>query len=305
MRPGDPLVISCALTGGMTVPSQSAAIPVTVAEIVEAGVRAHEAGAAVLHVHVREPATGRPVADIDLFRKVIDSIRSQTDAIIQLTTGGAAGMSFDDRARVIPELKPEMATLNLGSINFAIHRVLRNESIQFAEWERQFLAGTKDNVFRNSFAEMERMCGLFRENGVTPEFEAYDVGHLYNLSYLLDEGLVTLPLHIQFVLGVLGGNAATLTQLLHMRATSAELFGDRFTWSVAGVGYPGEFQLAAAAMVTGGHVRVGLEDNLRITAAERAESNAALVEKAAQLSSLLDRVPASPRLARELLNMKS
>jgi uncharacterized protein (DUF849 family) len=173
-----------------------------------------------------------------------------------------------------------------------------------AEWELDYLESTRDYVFRNTFRDIERLSELFREAGTKPEYEVYDVGHLYNLHHLAEQELVDFPFHVQFVLGVLGANAASIDQLVHMRRTAVELFGDDgFTWSAAGVGYPGQFHLAATALMLGGHMRVGLEDNLRVTADERADSNAALVEKAITLAPLLDREPVGADGARRLLGL--
>ena len=293
---------SCAVTGGMSVPGQSAAIPVTPEEIIDSAVAANAAGAAIVHIHVREPDTGRPSADLGLFREVLAGIGERCDAIVQPTTGGGVGMTIDERARVVTELRPEMATFNCGSFNFGIFKVRHRP--EMAPWETDYLEGTRDYVFRNTFADIQRLAELFRAAGSKPEYEVYDVGHLYNLRHLADEGLVDFPLHIQFVLGVLGANAATLEQLVHMHRTAVTLFGaDAFTWSAAGVGYPAEFHLAAAALMMGGHVRVGLEDNLRVTLDRRAESNAELVEKAMTLAPLLDREPVDSAGAREILGL--
>jgi uncharacterized protein (DUF849 family) len=293
---------SCAVTGGMSVPSQSAAIPVTPEQIVDSAVAAHAAGAAIVHIHVREPDTGRPTADLGLFRDVLAGIGERCDAIVQPTSGGGVGMSIDERARVVTECRPEMASFNCGSINFGIFGVRHRP--EMAPWEVEYLESTRDYVFRNTFADMYRLSELFREAGTKPEYEVYDVGHLHNLHHLAAQGLVDTPFHVQFVLGVLGANAATLDQLAHMRRTAVELFGEgAFTWSAAGVGYPGEFHLAAAALMLGGHVRVGLEDNLRVARDRRAGSNAELVEKAMTLARLLDREPASAAQAREILGI--
>ena len=292
---------SCAVTGGMSVPGQSAAIPVTPDEIVESAVQANAAGAAIVHIHVREPETGRPSADLGLFREVLTRIGERCDAIVQPTTGGGVGMTIDERARVVTELRPQMATFNCGSFNFGIFKVRARP--EMAPWEVEYLQGTRDYVFRNTFADMARLAELFREAGAKPEYEVYDVGHLHNLHHLAGEGLVDFPLHIQFVLGVLGANAATLEQLVHMHRTATSLFGAEFTWSAAGVGYPAEFHLAAAALMMGGHVRVGLEDNLRVTMDRRAASNAELVEKAMTLAPLLDRDPVGAVQAREILGI--
>jgi len=292
---------SCAVTGGMSVPGQSAAIPVTPDQIVASAVEANAAGAAIIHIHVRDPENGRPSADLGLFREVLTRIGERCDVIVQPTTGGGVGMTIDERARVVTELRPQMATFNCGSFNFGIFKVRARP--EMAPWEVEYLQGTRDYVFRNTFADITRLAELFREAGAKPEYEVYDVGHLYNLRHLADEGLVDFPLHIQFVLGVLGANAATLEQLVHMHRTATTLFGSEFTWSAAGVGYPAEFHLAAAALMMGGHVRVGLEDNLRVTTDRRAASNAELVEKAMTLAPLLDREPVGAAQAREILGI--
>jgi uncharacterized protein (DUF849 family) len=296
------VIISCAITGGMTVPGQSAAIPITPDQIVESALEANRAGASILHLHVRDPKNGRPVADPELFLEVTSSIREQCDAIVQPTTGGGVGMTIDERARVLSVCRPEMATFNLGSFNFGIFQVKHREGM--ADWETAYLESTRDYVFKNTFADMYRMAAYFRESGTKPEFEAYDVGHIYNLLHLLEAGLVETPLHLQFVLGVLGANGAAPEQLLHMWQTAGRLLGtDTFTWSVAGIGYPGEFHLGAVALVLGGHFRVGLEDNLRLAQSKRAESNTQLVEKAAALAALLDREVATPAQARTVLGI--
>jgi uncharacterized protein (DUF849 family) len=301
--PGEKAFISCAITGGMTVPGQSEAIPVTVQEIVDSAVAAHEAGAAIVHVHVRDPATGKPSAELGLFEEVIAGIRDRCNAIVQPTTGGGVGMTIDERARVLSACRPELASFNVGSFNFGIFQVRHRPEME--PWEIDYLESTREYVFRNTFADTYRLAELFREAGTKPELETYDVGHLYNVAHLLEQELLDPPLHIQFVLGVLGANAATLEQLLHMRRTANELFGaGAYTWSAAGVGYPGEFHLAATALMLGGHVRVGLEDNLRLDLERRADSNAELVEKAMTLAPLLDREPATADEARALLGLR-
>ena len=293
---------SCAITGGMSVPGQSPAIPVTPEEIINAAVEASAAGAAIVHIHVRDPETGRPTADLGLFRAVLAEIGERCDAIVQPTSGGGVGMTIEQRARVVTECRPEMATFNCGSFNFGVFHARRRP--EMAEWELEYLESTRDYVFRNTFRDLERLAELFREAGTKPEYEVYDVGHLYNLNHLAEQGLVDFPIHVQFVLGVLGANAATIDQLVNMRRTADDLFRTAgYTWSAAGVGYPGQFHLAAGALMMGGHIRVGLEDNLRITLTERAASNAQLVEKAVTLAPLLDREPADAHGARELLGL--
>ena len=297
-----PVFLSCALTGGMSVPGQSAAIPVTPDEIVGSAEGASNAGAAIVHVHVREPGTGKPVADLGLFREVLAGIGERCDAIAQPTSGGGVGMTIEERARVVTECRPEMATFNCGSFNFGIFQV--HHRPEMADWETEYLESTRDYVFRNTFSDLYRLSELFREAGTKPEYEVYDVGHLYNLHHLAEQDLLDFPIHVQFVLGVLGANAASIEQLLHMRRTAVSLFGeDRFTWSAAGVGYPGQFHLAASALMLGGHMRVGLEDNLRVRADKRADSNAELVEKAVELAPLLDRRAVGADEARALLGL--
>jgi uncharacterized protein (DUF849 family) len=286
----------------MSVPGQSAAIPITPEQIIASAVAANAAGAAIVHVHTRDPETGRPVADLGLFKEILGGIAQRCDAIVQPTSGGGVGMTIEDRARVVTECRPEMATFNCGSFNFGIFGVKPRP--EMAAWEIEYLQSTRDYIFKNTFADLYRLAELFREAGTKPEFEVYEPGHLYNLRHLADQGLVDFPVHVQFVLGVLGANAADLEQLLHMHRTAATLFGaDGFTWSAAGVGYPAQFHLAATALMTGGHIRVGLEDNLRVTRTRRAEANSELVEKATALAGLLDREPVGAVEARELLGL--
>jgi len=300
----DKVIITCALTGGMTVPAQSAAIPVTVDQIVEDGLRAAEAGASVLHIHVREEATGRPVADLDLFDAVLSRLKAHTDAVLQPTTGGGRGMTVIERGAIVPRFRPEMATLNAGSFNFGLYPILQRD-LNFQEWEVDYLEGTRDYIFKNTFADVTYLKGLMDEAGTKPEIEIYDVGHLFNLRQLIKEGVVTPPFNLQFVLGVLGANMVEPDQLIHMLRTAERLFGaGNFTWSAAGVGYPGEFQLVALGLMMGGNVRVGLEDNLRVRRTAVAKSNVELVEKAVALAEMFDRTPATPDEARAVLGLK-
>jgi uncharacterized protein (DUF849 family) len=300
----DKVIITCALTGGMTVPAQSAAIPITVDQIVEEGVSAAEAGAAVLHIHVREEATGRPVADIELFEQVLHQLKERTDAVLQPTTGGGRGMTIQERGAIVPRFRPEMATLNAGSFNFGLFTIAQRD-LPFEPWEVEYLEGTRDYIFKNTFADVTYLSGLMDAAGTRPEIEIYDVGHLFNLRQLIKDGVLAPPFNLQFVLGVLGANMFEPDQLIHMLRTAERLFGEsNFTWSAAGVGYPGEFQLAALSMMLGGNVRVGLEDNLRLRRRDMAKSNRDLVEKAVELAALFDRTPATPAEARAYLNLK-
>ncbi|HET7739355.1 MAG TPA: 3-keto-5-aminohexanoate cleavage protein [Mycobacterium sp.] len=299
----DKVIITCALTGGMTVPGQSPAIPITVAQIVEEGVRAAEAGASVLHLHVREEATGKPVTDLELFATLLSELRERTDAVLQPTTGGGRGMTIEQRGSVLG-FRPEMATFNAGSFNFGIFPVAQR-GLPLEDWEREYVDGTRDYIFKNTFADMTYMGRLMSESETRPEIEIYDVGQLFNLRQLIKDGVLQAPFNLQFVLGVLGANAAEPDQLIHMLRTAERLFGQgQFTWSAAGVGYPGEFNLVAMALMLGGNVRVGLEDNLRVTRTRQATSNADLVAKAVSLAAHFDRTPATPAEARERLGLK-
>jgi uncharacterized protein (DUF849 family) len=297
-------MISCAVTGGMTVPGQSGAIPVTPDEIVDSAVDAHTAGAALVHVHVRDPETGRPAADLALFQEVIAGISARCDVIVQPTTGGGVGMTIDERARIVSAVRPEIATFNCGSFNFGIFTAKHRP--EMLPWERDYLESTRSYVFRNTFEDLYRLSEIFRDAGTKPEYECYDVGHLYNLAHLAEHGLVDFPVHLQFVLGALGANAARVDELLHMLQTAERIFGAAgMSWCAAGIGYPGQFHLAATSLMLGGHVRVGLEDNLRVALDRRASSNAELVRKAVELMLLLDRRLASPAEARELLGVRA
>jgi uncharacterized protein (DUF849 family) len=298
------VIITCAITGGMTVPTQSEAIPVTVDEIIEAGVQAAEAGAAVLHIHVREETTGRPVQDPELFGRVLSGLSQRTDAVLQTTTGGGQGMTVEERGAIVPRFKPEMATLNAGSMNFGLYPIAAR-NLPFRDWEREYLESTRDYVFRNTFAGITYLAGLMRDAETRPEIEIYDLGQLYNLRQLVNDGVVEPPFSLQFVLGVLGGSSSEPDHLIYLLRTAERLFGaGSFTWSAAGVGYPAEFELAALALMLGGNVRVGLEDNLRVRRTARAKTNAELVVKAVQLAGLFDKAPASPAEAREYLRLK-
>ena len=300
------LIITAALTGAITVPTQTPHLPVTPEQLAADAVACAEAGAAAVHVHARDPKNGRPSSDPELFGQIVTRIKTGCNAIIGITTGGGMGMTPEERLRVIPRYQPELASFNLGSINFSIHPVARRykpEDYRF-DWEQGYIEGTKDFIFRNTFGDMEVFAKTMREYNTRPEFEAYDVGHLYNLAFLVKSGLASPPLWIQFVLGVLGGLAATPEDLLVMKQTADRLFGpENYRWSVIGVGYPAEFHMAAMAIMLGGHVRVGLEDNIFVRRRELA-TNAQLVEKVAGLAREFEREVATPDEARKMLELK-
>jgi uncharacterized protein (DUF849 family) len=303
----DKLIITAALTGAITIPTQTDKLPFTPESLVADAVACVETGASAVHIHAREPKNGQPSSDPDLFAPILRGIKeSGVDMIVGLTTGGGMGMLPKDRLRVVPRYRPELASFNLGSMNFSIHPVARRykpEEYRY-EWEQAYAEGTKDFIFRNTFGDMETFARVMRENNTKPEFEAYDVGHLYNLRFLLKEGLVEPPLWIQFVLGVLGGLAANPEDLIVMKQTADRLFGvDNYRWSVIGVGYPREFNMAAMAIMMGGHVRVGLEDNIFV-GRRQLGTNAQLVEKVVRLAKEFEREIATPDEMRAMLGLK-
>jgi len=301
--PGDEVIVTCAVTGAIHTPSMSDALPVTPEEIATACIEAGEAGAAVVHVHVRDPATGEPVTDLDLFETVATRVAAESDVIVQPTTGGAPTMAPEERIRVVPRLEPEMCSCNMGSINFGLYGLLDRYEFEH-DWEEAYLAGTRELIFRNTFADLEVMLSTMGDHGVVPSLECYDVGHLYNLAHCVEQGWVEPPLHLEFVLGIHGGIGADPQQLAHMKRTADELFGEDYSFSCIGAG-SAQFPLTTQAASMGGHVRVGLEDNLYLGRGRRAESNAELVEKAVDLAwEVAGREPATPDQVREFLALE-
>ncbi|NIS71412.1 MAG: 3-keto-5-aminohexanoate cleavage protein [Proteobacteria bacterium] len=301
----DKLIITAAITGSVHVPTQTPHLPLKPREIADEAVRSAEAGAAVVHIHARDPKDGKPSSDLEVFREIITSIKERSDVIICISTGGGAGMSIEERTKTIPSFKPEMASFNMGSMNFGLFPALEKYREFKFPWEQPFLEMTRSFIFANTFADLEYICKTMRENGTKPEHEMYDVGHLYNTNFLHARGLLDPPLHMQFVMGVLGGIQPTIEDLLHMKKTADRLYGEnQYTWSVIGAGYPAEFQVGTMATIMGGHVRVGLEDNFRIRRGEYAKSNAELVEKIVRIGRELDREPATPDEARAILGLK-
>ncbi|MFC6989025.1 3-keto-5-aminohexanoate cleavage protein [Haloplanus sp. GCM10025708] len=279
-------------------------LPITPDELVEEGIAAAEAGASIIHIHVRDPETGEPVSDLDLFREVASGIQAETDAIVQPTTGGGFNQTVEERFSVIPELQPEMASFNMGSMNFGLYPMAEKMDEFEYEWEREYLENTYENIVPNSFSTLHEAGSMFTEHGVHPELECYDVGHLHTAKHLYDRGVLEPPLRIQFVMGVLGGIAAESSHLDHMIETTERLFGDDASWSVIGAG-KAQFPLGVEAVSRGGHVRVGLEDNLYLSPERMAESNAEQVEKIVDLAwSVAGREPATPAQVRGLFDTK-
>lgn len=301
----DKLILTAAITGSVHVPTMSDHLPATPKDIADDAVRAAEAGAAVVHIHARSAKDGRPSADLNEVREIVTSIKSRSDVVICITTGGGVGMTVEQRAAVVPEFKPELASFNMGSMNFGLFPLLERYKEFKHDWEPAYLEASRDMVFKNTFKDLEGFCRIMRENGTKPELECYDVGQIYNAAYMLKAGHLDTPIHMQFVMGILGGIAATVDNMIHMKRVSDEQFGEgKYTWSIIGAGYPAEFHLGAVAAVLGGHVRVGMEDNLRLSRKEKCKSNADLVEKMAKITRSLDRETASPDEAREMLGLK-
>jgi uncharacterized protein (DUF849 family) len=248
-----------------------------------------------------------PTSDLEVYGEIVSSIKQRSNVIVCITTGGAVGADREKRIGVVPRFKPELASFNMGSMNFSIHPVAeRYEDRDYKyPWEKGFILGTKENVFRNTFSDIEYFCQTMKQNGTRPECEAYDVGHIYNIAYLVREKLLQLPIWMQFVTGVLGGIGSYLEDIMYMKQTSDRLFGTQnYRWSVIGVGYPDEFKAAALAIMMGGHVRVGLEDNIFVKKGKLAKSNAELVEKVVRIAAEFERDIATPDEARKILNLK-
>jgi uncharacterized protein (DUF849 family) len=297
------VIITAAITGSIHTPTMSPYLPITPKEIAEQAVEAARAGAAAVHIHARNPQNGMPSPDLSLFREIIDRIRSETDVMICITTGGGAGMTVDQRAAPVPEFKPELASFNMGSINFALFPVIERYSGWKYEWEKIFLEGTKAAIFQNTFADLEKICGIMRENRTKPELEIYDVGHLYNAKFLLSEGILDPPLFLQFVMGILGGIQPTINDLLHLKETADRLFGEnQYQWSAFGAGRM-EFPICTMAVLMGGNCRVGLEDSLYLNKGELARSNAELVKKMVRIIREFSMAPATPDEGRKILGI--
>jgi uncharacterized protein (DUF849 family) len=297
------VIMTCAVTGAIHTPSMSEHLPITPEQIAEQALGAAAAGASILHLHARDPETGRPDQTPEAFGKFLPQIQAGTDAVINITTGGSPYMRVEERVKPAAEFRPEVASLNMGSINFGLFHLLDRYQEFEHDWEPEFLAATKDLVFRNSFQDIEYILSTCYENGTRFEFECYDIAHLYNLKHFLDRGLVKPPLFIQSVFGILGGIGTHPEDVLHMKRTADRLFGDAYQWSVLGAG-ASQFRIATMAASMGGHVRVGLEDSLWLGPGELAPDNASQVTKVRQVIEGLGYEVASPAEAREILDLK-
>lgn len=295
-------IVTCAPTGAIHTPSMSPYLPVTPEEIAEAALAAAQAGAAIVHLHVRDPQDGHPVQDVGLFKEVLTTVSAGSDVVVNLTTGGSPHMTVDERVRPAIELAPELASLNMGTMNFGLYPML-NRFTEFAhDWERTHL-GNKDLVFKNTFADIERILKTCGAQGTRFEFECYDTSHLYNLAHFLDRGLVQPPLFVQTVGGLLGGIGADPEDLMHMRRTANRLFGDDWEWSVLGAG-AAQIRTAAVALALGGNARVGLEDSLWDGPNTLAHSSRDQVNRVVTITKALHREVATPTEARNRLRLR-
>jgi uncharacterized protein (DUF849 family) len=296
------VIISCAVTGAIHTPSMSRFLPVTPTEITEAALGAAEAGAAIVHLHARNPETGQPDQTPEAFGRFLPAIKQRSNVVINITTGGAPTMTIEERVRPAATFKPEIASLNLGSMNFGLFGMLARFPDLKHEWERSYLAN-KDIIFRNTFGQIEYILSTCAGNDTRFECECYDTAHLYNLKHVFDRALIKPPLFIQTVFGLQGGIGAHPDDVQHMRRTADRLFGEDYRWSVLGAGR-NQMNIAAMAASMGGHVRVGLEDSLWDGPGKLAESNASQVRRVRQLIESLGLAVATPDEARAMLGLK-
>jgi uncharacterized protein (DUF849 family) len=303
MSLNDKVIITCAVTGAIHTPSMSPYLPVTPEEIAEAAVGAAEAGAAVIHLHARDPVTGKPDQTPEAFGRFLPRIKQATNAVVNLTTGGAPYMTVAERIKPAETFKPEVASLNMGSMNFGLFPMLNRFKDFKHEWEEQALENSRDLVFRNTFKDIEFVLRTLSDSGTRFEFECYDTSHLYNLAHFLDRGLVRAPLFVQSVFGILGGIGPHPEDVLHMKRTADRLFGNQYKWSVLGAG-KNQLAIAAQAAAMGGNVRVGLEDSLWAGRGRLAQSNAEQVRLVRQIIEGLGRSVATPDEARTILELK-
>ena len=303
MKLSDKVIITCAVTGAIHTPSMSPWLPVTPEEIAEAAVGAAEAGAAIVHLHARDPETGKPDQTPEAFARFLPRIKQATNAVINLTTGGAPYMTVQERIKPAQTFKPEVASLNMGSMNFGLFPMLNRFKTFQHDWEAPALENSRDLVFRNTFKDIEFVLHTLGDCGTRFEFECYDTSHLYNLAHFLERGLVRPPLFIQTVFGILGGIGPHPEDVLHMKRTADRLFGDQFQWSVLGAG-KNQLAIAAQSAAMGGNVRVGLEDSLWSGPGRLAQSNAEQVRLVRQIVEGLGRSIATPDEAREILALK-
>ncbi len=298
------VIISCAVTGAIHTPSMSPYLPITPEEIARSSIEAAEAGAAIIHLHARDPETGAPTPDPAVFMRFLPIIKQNTESVVNITTGGGLTMTLEDRLAAPLQAKPEMCSLNMGSMNFNISRAGDRVKEWKFDWEKPYLDRTDDHIFRNTFRDIEGIVErLGKAHGTRFEFECYDVGHLYNLAYCLERKVVEPPLFVQTIFGILGGIGAEPRNLLFMKETADRLFGDAYVWSVLAAGRH-QMNFTTMAGIMGGNVRVGLEDSLYLGRGQLAPSNADQVRKIRRILEELSLEIASPKEARAILHLK-
>jgi uncharacterized protein (DUF849 family) len=297
------VIVTCAVTGSIHTPSMSPHIPVTPREIADAAIGAHAAGASIVHLHARDPIDGRPSQDVALFKQFLPEIKAACDVVINLTTGGASTMSVEERLQPALQMRPEVASLNMGSMNFGLYEMLHRYRDFKHDWEQPYLAQSDDRVFKNTFKDIAYILESCGDNGTRFEIECYDIGHLYTAAHFVDRGLIKPPMMIQSVFGIRGGIGTDVEDLMHMKRTSDRLFGDDFVWSVLGTGRS-QIPLATAGVVVGGNARVGLEDSLWDGPGKLAQSNAAQVRRLVTVIEALSLEVATPADARKALKLK-
>jgi uncharacterized protein (DUF849 family) len=290
------VIITCAVTGAIHTPTMSPHLPITPEEIAEGAIGAAKAGAAIVHLHAREPADGRPTQDPAMFMRFLPQIKAASNVVINLTTGGAPTMTIEDRLQPALKLKPEVASLNMGSMNFGLYEMLGRYKDWKYDWEKPYLAGSDERIFKNTFKDIAYILQSCSGNDTRFEIECYDIGHLYTAAHFLDRKLVKAPLFIQSVFGIRGGIGPHPEDVMHMKRTADRLFGDQYLWSVLGV--------AAQSAVMGGNVRVGLEDSLWLGRGTLAKTNAEQVTKIRRILEELGLQVATPDEAREMLKLK-
>ena len=297
------VIISCAVTGAIHTPSMSEHLPVTADEVIQHSLEAHEAGAAILHLHARDENDGHPTQDPAEFQKFLPTIHKECNAVINITTGGGPQMTVEERMQPCMHFKPEVASLNMGSMNFGLFPMMKRHNQFQHEWEKDMLERSKHSLFKNTFQDIENIMTLGYENGTRFEFECYDVGHLYNLHYYHREGMLKAPYFIQFVMGIMGGIGADSDNLLHMKKTADKLFGEDYQWSVVGAGAT-QMRINATGAALGSHVRVGLEDSLWDGPGNLAKKNADQVKRVREILDGLSLEVATSDEAREILGLK-
>ncbi len=298
------VIISCAITGAIHTPSMSDALPITPEQIARSSIEAAEAGAAIIHLHARDPETGEPTPDPATFMRFLPNIKQSTDAVLNITTGGGLKMTLEERLAAPMQAKPEMCSLNMGSMNFNISRAGDKITTWKHEWEKPYLAGTDNHIFRNTFRDIENIVEMLgKGHGTRFEFECYDIGHLYNLAYCLERKIVEPPLFVQTIFGILGGIGSEHRNLMFMKETADRLFGRDYVWSVLAAGRH-QMVFTTMAGIMGGNVRVGLEDSLYIGKGQMATSNAQQVSKIKRILEELSLKIATPSEARAILHLK-